>query len=35
MHHDTLATLDLLADFRLIRDVVFSDGLWLKPTLEG
>lgn len=35
MRHDTLATLDALATFPLIRDAVFSDGLWLKPTLEG
>jgi tRNA nucleotidyltransferase (CCA-adding enzyme) len=35
MHHDTLATLDVLGQFPHIRDAVFSDGLWLKPTLEG
>lgn len=35
MHHDTLATLDMLADFRLIREAVLADGLWLKPTLEN
>jgi tRNA nucleotidyltransferase (CCA-adding enzyme) len=34
MHADTLATLDLLARFPKVRDVVFSDGLWLEPTLS-
>lgn len=32
--HDTLATIKFLNNFREIRDVVFSRGLWLEPTLK-
>jgi len=34
-HHNTLATLMLLENLPLVRDIVFGNsGLWLKPTLE-
>ena len=31
---DTLKTMELLSDFTVLRDRVFSRGLWLAPTLE-
>lgn len=33
--HDTLATIKFLNNFQSIRDVVFSRGLWLEPTLKN
>lgn len=32
--HDTLKTIKMLNNFHEIRDVVFSRGLWLEPTLK-
>lgn len=33
--HDTLGTIKFLNNFQAIRDVVFSRGLWLEPTLKS